>query len=226
MTISRTATGTAQNVASGLTGTIPITTTGTGKTMILGARIGGTSQTVSVADDKGNSWSIDTGPTWLASFGSVIIAHALITTAGATNVTITLGSSATTMRTNAYEYSGLDTVNPFVTAIQANGASGTALSSGNMSTTADGILVFGFAGNNGTSSDFTAGTNFSLIEGIPSAANTQRAASEEWFIQTGAAAGSPYAATMTKALSTDAWIMAGAIFKAPSTDVLLAQICI
>ena len=109
-----------------------------------------------ISDTRGNTYTLAVGPTSGTGLRQSIY-YAKNIAAGSNTVTVTFNQAAAFVDVRALEYSGLDTTNPFDKAAGAAG-SGTAASSGAVTTTSASELIFG-AGM--TTTHFTgAGTGF------------------------------------------------------------------
>ena len=165
-----------------------------------------TSDVSSVTDTKGNTYTLAVGPTRDTS-QSVSIYYAkniAAATAGANTVTVTFNASVFGADVRIAEYSGIDTSAPFDVANGASG-SGTALSSGSMTTTTANEVIVG--GN------VLANSTTAVGSGFTSRVQTTHGHILEDRIVT--ATGS-YAATATQGPS-GIWAMVGATFRAAGT---------
>jgi hypothetical protein len=159
-----------------------------------------TSTVTGVTDSHNNSYVLAIGPTTGTGLRQSIY-YAKNIVAGANTVTVTFSQAAVFVDVRVLEYGGLDTANPFDKAAGAVG-SGTAASSGAVTTTAANELIFG-AGM--TPAKFTGpGSGFtSRIITSPDA----DIAEDRTVTTTGS-----YSATAPN--STSNWVMQVATFKA------------
>jgi hypothetical protein len=100
-----------------------------------------TSTVTGISDTRGNTYTLAIGPTTGTGLRQSIY-YAKSIAAGANTVTVTFSQAAVFVDVRILEYSGLDTVNPFDKAAGAVG-SGTAASSGAVTTAAANELIFG-----------------------------------------------------------------------------------
>jgi hypothetical protein len=195
--------------ASALTTSLSFTSNVTAKsTLIAGFRTGGTSQTITVSDNNGNTWgpSADVAPVWISSFGSISCWSAHNANAGATQITVTYATTATTCRLAIAEYDWGGNTGQFDVGTQSN-ASGNTWDSTSVTTAASAPVLFGFYGNNASDNGVTAGGSFTMEELIPASPNT-RAAFEDWLPGTSGT----YNATGGQAVN-GAWAALIAIYK-------------
>ena len=105
-----------------------------------------TSNITSVADTKGNSYALAVGPVRNTGHNSLAIYYAksiLAATAGSNTVTVTFNTAAAGPDIRIAEYSGLDTTSPFDVASSGLATSGTAMTTGTMTTTSANELIVG-----------------------------------------------------------------------------------
>lgn len=118
----------------------------------------GTTPTSTVTDDKGNVYTLSTGPAIAFSNYYMATYYAKNVAVNTKAVTLSLGSAMTFVRLAIHEYSGMDTVSP-LDVVSANAAATGNLDSLTATTTAANEVIFGWCLNgNGT---VTAGTGFS-----------------------------------------------------------------
>jgi len=131
-----------------------------GNLIVVAVRIGSPSTTtVSVRDTNGNSYSLARSQVQTTDGHQAWVYYAKIIAAGANTVTVTLSATAT-LRVAIHEYSGLDTAAPLDQTTSAPG-SGTAPTSGSVTTTAANELLFGM-GSSANARTWTAGTGYTL----------------------------------------------------------------
>ncbi len=121
-----------------------------------------TSTVQSITDSNGNVYAVAAGPTVDPGNATQVVYYAKnisAAAAGANTVTVTFSGSVSYPDVRALEYSGISTTNPVDVTASNYGSSGTALSSGSLSTTtANDLLVA--SGNVQHTSTFVAGTGF------------------------------------------------------------------
>lgn len=141
-------------------------TTTAGSLVVVGVRIGANGRTITVSDAQGNTYS-QAGTTIDDAQGDDnAIFYAPNIVGGTTDtVTIAISGAAATIRFAIHEYSGAATTSPLdQTAGQAY-ATTTTPDSGNVTTTQDNELLFGWLVDGNTVADITsAGTGYNLRE--------------------------------------------------------------
>lgn len=174
--------------------------------LVVVVRSGNSSGSVTTTDTIGNTWANGTLQN-LAGLGQSQLSYAVNKSTAADTVTVTLGGGSATIRMAIFEYSGTATSNPLD--IQANIATGTSTAPASSSFTpgANNELVLAFGAVNGAQT-WTAGTNYTLEEQVPSGLGIGKLGVEDW-IQT--------TATSTTGNFTlgasDTWIAGYAVFK-------------
>jgi Glycosyl hydrolases family 16/IPT/TIG domain len=165
---------------------------------------GDTTRAVSaVTDSKGNSYTRAVGPTKASGLTSAIY-YAKNIAGGSNTVTVQFNGTASYPNVNVLEYSGLDATNPLDVSATASG-SGTTANSGSATTSSGSELIVG-AGN--PSSVFTgAGSGYSnrMINGFGGI-------SEDKIVS------SPGSYNATAILTSGAWVMQMAAFRASGTS--------
>ena len=149
---------------SGTSAAFASITVGAGNLLVVGVRLGG-NVTVTISDDKGNTWvQADGEQNVVATGDSDYVVYAKNCASGATIVTVT-PSSNVSIRGSCFEISGEDTSTPLDQHTHASAGSGTALASGNVTSTSAGMWIgFGEAANTAV---FTAGICGSATGTIP-----------------------------------------------------------
>lgn len=127
-----------------------------------------TTTITSVSDDFGSTWVVTAAKnTNFPSAGDRgSLAYGYNATGGAKTITVTL-SAAVNARITAHEISGCLTTDPIdgtpTLANQTSPGTGTdAVTSGNITTSADGAYIFGTSADENATTTFTAGTNFTI----------------------------------------------------------------
>lgn len=152
-------------------GTITFTSNVTaGSLLVVAVRLGATGRTITLGDDKSNTYSTAYFSTDDGQGDSLAVLYAMNAAAGATTVTISFSGAATTVRVAVHEYSGIATSNAFDQPAKQNFAATTTPTSGNTSTTAQGDeLLFGYCENGaGFTAAFTAGSGYAKREELTS----------------------------------------------------------
>jgi hypothetical protein len=133
-----------------------------GSTILVCVRGSGsfTGSTLSVTDDKSNSYTLDTSMPAISGTGSLFLYRASNVTGGGTTLTITPGTS-TSLRVAGYEISGLAASSPLDKTAHASGNS-ISLASGSITTTQANEFVLGclMTGNDIGSNPMTAGSGW------------------------------------------------------------------
>jgi hypothetical protein len=164
-----------------------------------------TGQVFTVSDTRNNTYRRAIQYTETVDRTSLAIFYAENITGGANTVTVS-DSLGGTLRFAIAEYAGVALTNSLDVTTAAQGT-GTAMSSGPMTTTANGDLVLGLL-STADAATFTAGTGFTVQERVPAAPNTKLAVEDR--IQT--TAGS-ITATGTASVANN-WGAAAAAFRA------------
>ena len=174
--------------------------------LICAVRAGGVSEnTITVTDSIGNTW---TGLTeqFVTDPGTLRIVYAINTTSAANTVTVHIVSSST-IRMAILEYSGTATSSVLDAENNAANGTGTALAANSITPAQNNSLVIGAWAIGGTRT-FTAGTNFTMEEQVPSGATLGKLGVEDWIQTTATATTAP----MTIG-GTEVWEEAIAVFK-------------
>lgn len=163
-------TGTADTGGTSITTVVPATGTPASNFLIVLAygQAAATDCTCTITDYSGaNTWTTDVTAAGLVVGSKIFIGSSRITTgltSGVTNViTATFSASITDRRIQVIEYSGLAILGWFDQTAN-NNLTGTALDSGNITSTFSHELLIGamsFANGGGA---FTAGTNYTLVD--------------------------------------------------------------
>lgn len=112
MAVALVQTSTEIAFASGTTGNVTVTGVGAGNLLVCVVASNSNTPTVSVSDDKGNTWAeaVALGSAGVGRRASIW--YAKNTAAGDTVVTVTMSVSATAVNAFVYEVSGCDTTSP------------------------------------------------------------------------------------------------------------------
>jgi chitodextrinase len=177
-----------------------------GNFIAVAIRSGRSGETFAVSDSRGNAYrqAVLLNVTLDTPNGDTLAIYYAENTGGGTNIVTISQSLSATMRFAIFEYAGVSSANSLdcIASAQANGA---LASSGNVMTSAA-DLVLGAV----ISADyraFTAGTNFTIEDRVPSASST-KLITEDW-IQTSAGSGAATAGLS----STDVWGAVVAAFR-------------
>jgi hypothetical protein len=177
-----------------------------GNFIAVAIRSGRSGETFAVSDSRGNTYrqAVLLNVTLDTPNGDTLAIYYAENTGGGTNIVTISQSLSATMRFAIFEYAGVSSANSLdcIASAQANGA---LASSGNVMTSAA-DLVLGAV----ISADyraFTAGTNFTIEDRVPSASST-KLITEDW-IQTSAGSGAATAGLS----STDVWGAVVAAFR-------------
>lgn len=141
-------------------------TTTAGSLVVVGVRIGANGRTITVSDAQGNSYS-QAGTTIDDAQGDDNAIFYAPNIVGGTTDTVTVGISgaAATIRFAIHEYSGAATSSPLDQTTGQAYSSTTTPDSGNVTTTQDNELLFGWLVDGDTVNDITsAGTGYNLRE--------------------------------------------------------------
>jgi galactose oxidase-like protein/PKD domain-containing protein len=136
-------------------------------------RSGKSGQTFTVSDSRGNAYhpAVQFNQTLDSPLGETLALFYAENIAGGAN-TITISQSASaTLRFAIVEYSGVATTSSLDVTAAAQG-SGTSLSSGSATSTANGDLILGLVAT-ADGVTYTAGTGFAIEERVPAAPNTK-----------------------------------------------------
>ena len=136
--------------------------TASGNGIIFGVTFGNTNPIITATDSAGNSYT-EAIQTYDAAHrqGSAIFYSTNITGGSSHTVTISFNSGVSYLALGIHEYNGVANSSPLDVATGITG-SGTSLSSGSVTTTANGDLIFGLAVEDavGSGDAFTAGSGF------------------------------------------------------------------
>ena len=179
---------------------------------------GGAGTTVTVSDTAGNIYTPLTRRDAAANDMHVQMFYAENVTGHASNVvTFTLTAARQFKRGVVHQYSGMATSGAFDQENWGSGSSGTAISTGNITTTQNDEVLVAFAGEY-TAQTYTAGTNFTERIDVGALFPGTGSASEDRIVTS---AGT-YNATMTQANSAD-WALIVSSFKAASAMQALSK---
>jgi hypothetical protein len=185
---------------------VPFETPNTaGNLIVVGVSVADTTNSVTVSDLKGNSYSTAVGPindTGSAYQSSVFYAANI---AGGTNLVRITTTKTGRIRVLIHEFSGADTSSP-LDQTSSNTGSGTALDSGSKTTLQNNELIFGF-GAVSIASVFSAGTNFTTRVNVNSGSSASVGSEDRVVTNTAS-----YSAPMT-INPTGNWVMLMATFK-------------
>jgi chitodextrinase len=178
-----------------------------GDFIVIGVSWGSSASISSVADTKGNVYTLAVGPTTFSGAASAIYyaKNIVAATAGANTVTVTFNTATGTPDLRVAEYSGIDTTNPLDVTVVSTGTSATSSSGSATTTNANDLLIGSNAVLSGTSG---AGTGFTKRQISTFDGNILE---DEIVSSTGA-----YTAS-APLISSAAWIMQLAAFKAASS---------
>lgn len=168
-----------------------------------------TSNITSVVDSKGNSYALAIGPVRNSGHNSMAIYYAkniVAATAGANTVTVTFNTAAAGPDIRIAEYHGLDTGSPFDVASSGFATSGTAMTTGTLTTASANELIVG----GDQLSEWTSAVGAGFTQRV----NTSHGHVLEDRIVTSFGS---YTANATQGAS-GYWTMVGATFKAAGTD--------
>jgi chitodextrinase len=182
-------------------------------------RAGKTGQTIAVSDTRGNTYQEAVQLNQANDSTTLAIYYAENISGGATTVTVADSINGGTLRFAILEYAGVALTNSLDSAATGQGT-GTTAATPSASLSAAGDLVIGeLSTSNGRT--VTAGTGWTLQDGVPAAPNTKLAVED----QVSSTAGS-VAATATLS-SSDSWGAVLASFRAgvtgPSPDLTLTK---
>jgi hypothetical protein len=136
-----------------------------GSLIIVAVRIGATGRTVTVTDSQNNTYTQRINQVQGADH-EVFVIDALKISSGANTVTVSSSGAAAIIRFAIHEYRGLAPFSAYDKSNSAqSGASGTALNSGNVTTTKANELLFG-VGTTPNPATFSAGTSYTIREHV------------------------------------------------------------
>jgi hypothetical protein len=179
-----------------------------GNLIIAFVRMSTTSQTVALADSRGNPYVQAVAAVQSSDGSQVRLFYARNILGGANTVTATFSGSNNHPWLAIYEYAGLSTTSPLDQSASAQGASAAPSSGATLATTSANELVFAGLGlPSSYTGTPTAGSLFTLLGNVAGAGNSQAATESRLVTATGAQAG-------TFVLSTSAnWSAVIATFK-------------
>lgn len=193
--------------ATFLTGTFASPTVN-GNFIATSTRVGATGRTVTVDDNKTNTYAQAKNQVQTTDASEIFCHYAMDILGGASHlVTSSISGAAASIRLTLHEYSGIATSAALDQTNGSEGDAGTALSSGNITTTQADELLFG-AGGNSASGTLSLGTDYSNLAVSLSAAGLHRLGAEDRIV----ASTGTYSATFTNSPSTN-WMCLIASFK-------------
>jgi len=185
--------------------------TTSGNAVILGVTFGNTNPTITATDNEGNSYTVAQQTYDAGHNQGTAILYALNIHGGSSHtVTINFSTAVAYLGLGINEYTGLATSSA-LDGVAGHTGSGTTLSSGTVTTTANGDLIFsvGVADSSGSQVSIAAGTGFTKRVDLGSLASY----ADEDEVQTSAGT---ISATWTLSLSQN-WIASVAAFKPQGT---------
>lgn len=152
--------GSATAASLGLTAAVSLASL-----LVVPVRVGANGRTITVADNKANTYSNLTVLSDGAGADANIF-YAANAASGLTTVTLSISGAAATLRFAAHEYSGIATSTPLDqnTRQTYSVAAGGTADSGNVTTTQADELLFGYVEEADGATGFTAGTNYTKRE--------------------------------------------------------------
>lgn len=183
---------------SGASASFAAITATAGNLLVVGVRLGG-NVTVTISDDKGNSWALVDGQQNNSDGDSIYIYQAQNNAGGSTTVTIT-PSSSVSIRGSLFELSGLHVTSP-VDQHSHQEQTGTNPSSSSITSTAKGMWI-GFLSVDTGFSALSAGTLGSATATLPAGGVSSKHAME-YHNESGTLTGS---AAFNNNLSNNNWI--------------------
>lgn len=166
-------------------------------------------RTVTISDDKSNTWANITSATDLVDGSCNGISYAMNAAAGTTVVTFGISGAAASLRMIASEYSGAATSSALDQQATATGINATE-GAGNLTPTTNGQLMLASV-HSSAGETFTAGSDFTIATTVATGANAQRL-TLEYYVQPTAAA---HHTDITGNQTGQTWGAVAATFKAP-----------
>lgn len=173
-------------------------------------------RTVTVSDDKGNTWANITSATDLVDGSANGISYAMNGASGTTIVTFAISGAAASLRMAASEYSGAATSNALDQQATATGI-GATQGAGNVTPSTDGQLIIASA-HSSAGEIYTVGSDFTIATLVALGDNAQRL-TLEYYIQPTAAA---HHTNITGSGTGETWGAVAVTFKAASTGVSIS----
>lgn len=197
--------------SSGTTLLLPATNHIAGNLLVVLIKYEGTSTTLSVSDTAGNAYTGLTQANHSNNDLHTRIFYAKNITGNASNVvTVTWGAARTFRHVTVHQYSGANQGAPFDQENSGQGNSGTAMSTGNVTTMSPSEMMVAIAGEY-SPQNYTAGTNWTIRTDFNPELGAGGTATEDRSVNVIGT----YNATMTQSNSVE-WIMSLATFKAAS----------
>jgi methionine-rich copper-binding protein CopC len=162
-----------------------------GNLILAFVRMSTTTQTVTVSDTAGNSYSQAASQVQSGDGHQIHLFYAPNVKAGANTVTATFSGTNTHPWLSVYEYSGLSTANPLDKTAAAQGSSSTPSSGATAATSSANELLFSGLGlPSGSSTTVTAGSTYTLMQQDASSGGSRAATQGATASAAGAYAGS------------------------------------
>lgn len=179
--------------------------------LLVFTRWGGAATTTTITDTLGNIWTNLTIQN-ASGLGGTVISWAVSNGSGADTITDTLDAS-TTLRMAIAEYSGKATSSPVEAENNNQTGTSTTPAASSITPAADNELVIGWSAVS-SAETFTAGTNFTLEEQVPTGASAGKSGFEDWVQTTATATTAPFSIN-----ASDQWVAAIAVFKQATAAV-------